>query len=65
MKLTIYEKSFAVELENNALGESVRSMCPVALDMLRSGEQEYYAALPKKAAGWGAAETAHVKRDCV
>ena len=65
MKLTIDGQSFSVELENNALGESVRAMCPVTLDMSRSGEREYYAAAPKKAAIRGAAETAHVKRDCV
>ena len=64
MKLTINGQSYTVELEHNALGESVRAMCPVTLDMSRSGEHEYYAALPKKAATRGVAETAHVKRDC-
>ena len=65
MKLTIDGQSFTVELEDNALGESVRAMCPVTLDMSRSGEREYYAAAPKKAAIRGATETAHVQRDCV
>ena len=65
MKLTIDGQSLSVELEDNALGESVRAMCPVTLDMSRSGGHEYYAALPKKAAICGAAESAHVKRNCV
>ena len=65
MKLTINGQVYTVELERNALGESVRAMCPVTLDMSRSGEHEYYAALPQKAATRGALETAHVKRDCV
>ena len=65
MKLTIKGQSFPVELENTALGESLRAMCPVTLDMIRSGEHEYYAALPKKAATRGAAETDSVKRDHV
>ena len=63
MNLTIKGQIFAVELENTALGESIRAMCPVTLDMVRSGEHEYYAALPKKAAARDAAETDSVKRD--
>lgn len=38
MKLTINGQSIAVELENTALGESLRAIRPVTLDMARSGE---------------------------
>ena len=68
MNLTIKGQIFAVELENTALGKSIRAMCTVTLDMVRSGEHEYYAVLPKKAAARNAAarnaaETDSVKRD--
>ncbi len=65
MKLTVNGQSFVMESENNALDESIRSMCPVTLEMTRSGEHEYYAALPKKADTRGASETDSVKKDYV
>ena len=37
-------------------------MCPVTLEMSRSGDHEYYAALPQKAKTDGAAETSLVRR---
>ena len=63
MKLTINGQSFVVELETTALGESIRAMCPVTLEMARSGEHEYYAPLPGRTAARGAAETDSVKKD--
>ena len=65
MKLTINQQTFSVELENNALGKRIRAMCPLTLELARSGDHEYYAALPKKADTRSAAETDHVKRDGV
>ena len=65
MKLTINGQAIAVEMEDTTLGESIRAMCPVTLDMVRSGDHEYYAALPKQAAARGAVETDSVMRDHV
>ena len=62
MKITINGRSYAVALEQNALGESIAKMCPLTLTLSRSGEHEYYAALPGKAQTAGAVETSKVKR---
>lgn len=62
MKITVDGKSYGVTLVQNALGESIAAMCPMKLTLSRSGEHEYYAALPSKAQTTGAAETSKVKR---
>ena len=62
MKITVDGKSYGVTLAQNALGESIAAMCPMKLMLSRSGEHEYYAALPGKAQTKGAAETSKVKR---
>ena len=46
MKITVDGKSYGVTLAQNALGESIAAMCPMKLTLSRSGEHEYYAALP-------------------
>lgn len=62
MKITIDGKSYGVTLAQNALGESIAAMCPMTLTLSRSGNHEYYAALPDKAQTKGAEETSQVKR---
>ena len=62
MRITINRKSFAVTLADNALSHSISAMCPINLDMSRSGGHEYYAALPNKVKTAGAAETSLVNR---
>lgn len=62
MKITIDGKSYGVTLAKKALGESIAAMCPLKLTLSRSGEHEYYAALPGKARTKGAEETSQVKR---
>lgn len=37
-------------LQENPLAEKIAKMCPFTMDYVRSGEHEYYAALPEKAA---------------
>ena len=62
MKIIVDGKRYSVTLEQNALGESVAAMCPMKLTLSRSGDHEYYAALPNKAQTKGAVETSNVKR---
>ena len=62
MRIVVDGRSYGVTLEQNALGESVTAMCPMKLTLSRSGEHEYYAALPGKAQTKGAADTSNVKR---
>ena len=62
MKITVDGKSYGVTLAQNALGESIAAMCPMTLTLSRSGNHEYYAALPDKAQTKGAEETSQVKR---
>ena len=62
MRITINRKSFAVTLADNTLSQSISAMCPIKLNMSRSGGHEYYAALPKKVNTAGAPETSLVHR---
>ena len=62
MKITVDGKNYGVTIEENALAKSIASMCPMKLTLSRSGEHEYYAALPGKAQTAGAVETSNVKR---
>ena len=62
MKITVGDKRYSVTLEQNTLSESIAAMCPMKLTLSRSGEHEYYAALPDKAQTTGATETSRVKR---
>ena len=62
MKIIVDGKSYGVTLEQNALSQSVAAMCPMKLTFSRSGNHEYYAALPNKAQTKGAVETSNVKR---
>ena len=49
MKITLDGMVFHAVLLENPLAEQVADMCPFKLDCTRSGEHEYYAALPGKA----------------
>lgn len=62
MKIIVDGKSYGVALEQNALSESIAAMCPMKLTFSRSGDHEYYAALPDKAQTAGAVETSRAKR---
>lgn len=48
IKLTVNETAFQAVLQDNALAENISEMCPFSADFTRSGDHEYYAALPGK-----------------
>ena len=62
MRIFVDGESYGVTLEQNTVSEGIVAMCPMKLTLSRSGEHEYYAALPKKAQTAGAVETSQVKR---
>ena len=62
MKITIDGKHYGIALEKTALAESIAAMCPITLNMSRSGSHEYYAPLPQRAKTDGAPATSQVKR---
>ena len=49
MKITLDGMVFHAAMLENPLAEQVAGMCPFKLDCTRSGEHEYYAALPQRA----------------
>ena len=49
IRVTVDGVVYHAVLLRNALAEKIAGMCPFALDCTRSGEHEYYAALPGKA----------------
>ena len=53
LKCTIDGKLYHAVLDNNPLADKIAAMCPFRLDYVRSGEHEYYAALPLKARAEG------------
>ena len=50
LRFTIDGVGYHAILQNHALADSLSGMCPFTAEYTRSGEHEYYAALPKKAA---------------
>ncbi len=48
IKLTVNGTVFQAVLKDNALAENIAEMCPFSVDFTRSGDHEYYAALPGK-----------------
>ena len=49
IRVTVDGEVYHAVLSENSLTEKIAGMCPFTLDLARSGEHEYYAALPKKA----------------
>lgn len=60
MKIKIGNKVFDVEVAESALSESICRLIPLSLTLTRSGEHEYYGALPEKAETSGVQTTSHV-----
>ena len=60
---TIDGAEYRAALQDHALAESLSAMCPFALDYTRSGEHEYYAALPGKAVVKGCSATTKGNRN--
>ena len=48
--MTIDGVTYHVKLWNHSLAEKIAAMCPFEADFARSGNHEYYAALPQKGA---------------
>ena len=65
MKIIVDGKRYGVTMEKNTLSESIAAMCPMTLDMNRSGGHEYYAALTGSVKTAGASQTSQVKRSGV
>ena len=57
LRFTIEGAAYYADLQENALAESIVAMCPFTSDYTRSGEHEYYAAMPEKAAAKGCPST--------
>ena len=57
MRVTIDGTVYHAVLEEHPLAEKIAAMCPFALDYVRSGDHEYYAALPEKATAKGCPAT--------
>ena len=53
IRVTVDGEVYHAVLLQNALAEKIAGMCPFTLDCTRSGEHEYYAALPQKTAANG------------
>ena len=49
IRFTMDGMAYHAVLQENLLAEKVAAMCPFTLDYTRSGEHEYYAALPRTA----------------
>ena len=50
LRFTIEGMTYHATLQENGLAGMIARMCPFTMDCTRSGEHEYYAALPEKAA---------------
>ena len=57
IKVTVDGVVYHAVLQDNPLAGKIAGMCPFTMDCTRSGEHEYYAALPKKAAADGCPDT--------
>ena len=57
IRVTVDGVVYHAVLLENTLAEKIASMCPFTLKFARSGEHEYYAALPKKTAANGCPDT--------
>ena len=57
IRVTVDGVVYHAVLSQNPLAEKISGMCPFTLDCTRSGEHEYYAALPGKAAANGCPDT--------
>ena len=57
MKITLDGMVFHAALLENPLAEQIAGMCPFQLDCTRSGEHEYYVALPQRASTVGCPAT--------
>ena len=61
IRVTVDSVVYHAVLLEDPLAENIAAMCPFTLDFARSGEHEYYAALPGKttADGFPATMTGH------
>ena len=57
LRLTIDGNVYYANLRKNPLAEQIAAMCPFELDYTRSGEHEYYAALPQRVSAVGCPAT--------
>ena len=57
LRTTIDGVVYHVVLQDNSLVEKIVSMCPFTMEYVRSGDHEYYAALPEKATAKGCPAT--------
>ena len=57
IQVTVDGATYHVALMENILAQKIAGMCPFTLDFTRSGEHEYYAVLPGKAAANGCPAT--------
>ena len=57
LRTTIDGVVYHAVLQDNPLAEKIVSMCPFTMDYVRSGDHEYYAALPEKATAKGCLAT--------
>lgn len=61
--ITIDGTIYHAVLQENPIAETVAAMCPFTVNCTRSGEHEYYSALPKKAAAKGSPSTTNGHRN--
>ena len=63
IRFTVDGAAYHAALLENPLAEKIAAMCPFTLDYTRSGEHEYYASLPEKAAATGCDSTTRGHRN--
>lgn len=61
MKLLLDNKEYEIISDNEPMARSLEGMLPLQMKLQRSGEHEYYAALPEELDVTGAKSTSHVK----